>query len=134
MPTISQQAEYEVLIPKTDNAGNPIRNLSTYAYQHLSSQIPLVKAHIESNRRVFWEGREEPFDVLIVVAQDEPKTDSTVKQLASFLGQASNQDVILVSKHGKNGVQAWPIKNNKHVPGQSAQPHILTQPQSTATL
>lgn len=127
MPTNAKQAEYEVLIPRSDNLGNPLKDLGKYAHDYMNQAVVLSKAHIDTGRRVFWEGREEPFDALIFIAQDEPKTDSTVKQLAAFLGEVANQDLVLVSKNGKQGVQAWPIKNNKYVPGQAADSSVLLQ-------
>lgn len=120
-------AQYEILIPKADNLGNPLRDMGKYVHDHIVGQIPgVVAAHIDSGRRVFWEGREEPFDAFIFQAPDEPVSDSTTKQVASYIGEVANQDIVLVSKHGKSGIQSWPIKNPHYVPGQSADAAVLS--------
>lgn len=111
-------AQYEVLIPKADTLGYPIRDLAPHAMQYLISAIEVVKAEVEPERRVWWLGKEEPFDALVFIAEDNPQTDSHAKQVAAYVGDAANQDVILVTKQGKSGIQTWPVKNSQHVPGQ----------------
>lgn len=121
----AQTAQYEILIPKVDNLGNPLRDLAKYVHNHVASQLTIQAAHIDSGRRVFWEGREEPFDAFVFQAPDEPVSDSTAKQVASYIGEVTNQDVVLVSKHGKSGIQSWPIKNPNYQHGAPADPSVL---------
>jgi folylpolyglutamate synthase/dihydropteroate synthase len=118
---VAQEAEYEVMIPKTDAMGNPVADMGTAAMSHLTSEVKVTKAHIEPNRQVFWQGRMELFDALVFVAEDSPHSDSTAKQLGNYLGEVANQDVVLVSKRGKSGIQTWPVRNNSFQPDMPGQ-------------
>ena len=111
-------AQYEILIPKADTLGYPVRDLAPHAMNYLTSAIEVITSHVEPERRVWWLGKEEPFDALVFTAEDKPQTDSHAKQIAAYVGEAANQDVILVTKTGKGGIQTWPVKNAQHVPGQ----------------
>jgi hypothetical protein len=118
-------ARYEVLIPKVDNLGSPLRDLASPALAYITQALQVTTAHIELGRSVYWGGRTEPFDALVFTAEDNPQADSSAKQLGAYIGDVANQDVILVSKDGKAGLQSWPIKNNQYRPGETAEPTAL---------
>ena len=128
---MANEAKYEVLIPKADNLGNPLIDLAPHAMHYLSKSIITTSIHVDTGRRVFWEGREEPFDALVVTAEDKPQIDSTIKQLAAYVGEVANQDLVLVSKHGTNGIDTWPIKNASYQEGQPAEVYVRSQPPTT---
>jgi hypothetical protein len=116
------QAQYEILIPKQDTLGQPIQDLAPHALSHITQQLQVTKAHVEPTRQVHMMGRPELFDPLVFVAEDSPIADSTAKQLASYVGEVANQDVVLVTKSGgKSGIQTWPVRNNNHIPGQPSE-------------
>lgn len=111
------QAKYEILIPKHDTLGMPVVALAPHAMAYLTSAIHTETAHIEP-RQVSVHGAMAPFDVLVFTGEDLPQMDSTAKQVAAYVGDAANQDSVLVTKHGKQGIQVWPVKNSQHMPGQ----------------
>ena len=51
---------------------------------------------------------QENFSVVHVIAEDQPFTDSTVKQIAAFVADHM-QENIMVSKAGKSGLNVWTI-------------------------
>lgn len=122
---MAKEAKYEILVPKTDHMGNPLVDLSSHALHHITKSLQLNHAHIESNRRVHWNGKEEPFDALVFHSEDHPHVDSHAKQLAAYLGEVANQDVVVVSKQGANGIQTWPVANNQFNPAAPADSYML---------
>lgn len=118
------EAKYEILIPKVDNLGTPLIDLSSHALTHIVNQLHLTTAHVDHDRTVHYEGREEPFDALVFISEDKPVVDSTAKQLAAYLGEVANQDTVIVTKQAENGIQTWPIKNPHYQHGMPAESYL----------
>lgn len=105
------KAHYIIQVPNKDELGNPLR-VGEAAHQYLSTgpvrveMTYLTQAH--------------PHDVLHAHAEDHPKNDSHMKQLAAFISELANVPGLSVSKHGKN-VQSWTINNAHYCPGEPAE-------------
>jgi hypothetical protein len=99
------QARYEVLIPPGA--------LAQRALEHVSRELP-GQVSIEHEREVWEDGMGSYYDVLHVTTEESPHADSTVKQLAVYVAEASGTSPIVVSKQGQGGIQVWPMqyKNN----------------------
>lgn len=104
------EAKYEVLIPQTgrDVAQHAMQYVHN-AYQGEAGQDRIM-AHVERNREVLVNGQMAPHDVVVLQAEDQPYSDSFVKQLANYIGEVTMQPVTTVSKSGKSGIQVWPIR------------------------
>lgn len=108
---MANEAQYEVLVPTTDYAGNPVPPMAEHAMAYIAQETGAAAVFLDAKHRVLWRGRVESFDSLTFVAEDTPEHDSTAKQLAHYLAETANQDVVLVTKRGKNGIQSWEIRN-----------------------
>lgn len=105
-------AEYEVLIPVgVAHEQSVATHALQYAQQYFApeSREPIM-GHVDS-RQVLINGHIAPHDVLVLKAEDSPYTDSFVKQMASYVADVTGAQTITVSKHGKNGIQVWPVRN-----------------------
>jgi hypothetical protein len=76
---------------------------------YAQTELPGAHVSVEQGRQVYTEQGQENYSVLHVTAEDEPFSDSTVKQVASFVGDALHVPSILVSKSGKSGINVWTI-------------------------
>lgn len=105
------EAKYSIMVPKQDNAGNPI-NVTDAAYHYLVYQAPIQVhgAHVDPNKWGHWNGRREEYDLINCYAEDTPESDSYIKQLGAYVGEVANQEVVFVTKTGKQ-VNTWPIRN-----------------------
>lgn len=109
------QAQYEILIPKSGPyAGQDIAGVVLDHYgQHFSPEDKAAQSggHIERNRELLMNGQRELCDVVHLQAEDEPYTDSFIKQLAKYVGEVVESPAITVSKSGKTGVNVWTIRS-----------------------
>lgn len=105
-------AKYEILIPQTG------RDVAQHALQYVHSAYQTeagqngIMAHVDRNREVLVNGQVAPHDVVVLQAEDQPYSDSFVKQLATYIGEVTQQPVTTVSKTGKGGIQVWPIRTS----------------------
>lgn len=104
------QAQYEILIPQ-----HPL-NLAPHALSYLTTQVEAVSAHVETPRQVAMAGETGWYDPLVFIAEENPQTDSHAKQVAAYVGEAANVPSVLVTRHGKQGIQVWPIRNPQYQP------------------
>lgn len=125
---MANQAQYTLQIPTHDNLGNPLPDLAAAGHHWLWQQAGLQGSRITRGITGIWEGQEEIYDDLEVIAEDTPKIDSFIKQLAKHLCEAANQWGIFVKKHGGGNVQSWVINNPKYVEGQPAPGALSNDP------
>lgn len=107
-------AQYEILIPQ-----HPL-NLAPHALTYLTSQVQAASAHVEPPRQVSMAGEPGMYEPLVFIAEENPQTDSHAKQVAAYVGEAANVPSVLVTRHGKSGIQVWPVKNSQYVPSMPA--------------
>lgn len=121
---MARKAKYTVLVPQKDNLGNPLGDVATAAHHWLfygpgpKVDGSFIHRDVPGNWR---DDPQEPFDHLVTVADDHPEMDSTFKQLAAHIGEATNQWSVPVMKEGgKEGVQMWLIPNHNYAEGHPA--------------
>jgi len=103
---VASQAKYEIYIPYPSV-------VSSAAMAYARTELPDAHISVEQGRQVYTDQGQENYSVLHVTAEDQPFSDSTVKQLASFVGDTLHVTHILVSKSGKNGINVWTV--NAHI-------------------
>lgn len=118
---MANQAKYTLQIPTTDNLGNQLPDLATAGHHWLWQQTGVQGSRILPGVKGNWEADpQELFDDLQIFAEDTPKMDSFIKQLAKHLNEAGNQWGMFVMKEGGGHVQSWVIDNPKYVEGAPA--------------
>lgn len=109
-----QLAEYTIQIPQSDNEGNPLVDLATPAQESLWRYAPKARiegARVTRNVEGFWHGEADPglFDDLVVIGEDSPELDSTIKQLGVHICELANQWGIFIIKKGGGNVVTWTV-------------------------
>lgn len=122
---MANEARYEIMVPKVDGLGNPLVALAPHAVHYLSQSIPTTSVHIEPAHAAIAGGQQEPHDLVVITTEDLPAHDSTIKQAAAYVGDVANRESVLVTKHGPNGIQSWPIRNSQYQHGVPAESYIL---------
>lgn len=102
------EARYEILVPLTATQTESISHASA---DHLSKMLPNGRVHVEPARVVWVDEGQKMFVPVVYQGEDTPEADSYVKQAASYVGDVTNEESIIVSKVGKQGIQTWPIRN-----------------------
>jgi len=120
------QAKYEIYIPYPSV-------VSSAAMAYAKTEIPDAHVSVEHGRQVYTDAGQENFSVLHVTSSESPFTDSTVKQIASFVGEHLNLPTVMVSKAGKSGINIWNIRNTALDYGGSAPAQIPTKNFSAGT-
>lgn len=115
-------AQYTVQVPTVDDIGNPLVSVATYAHRWLAQTHRDQGSWIEPGKL---QGDGSSHDHLTMVAEDTPLTDSTIKQLAAYVGEICNQAAVLAIKQGKQGPVRWHIRNPEYRPGQPAEAAVL---------
>lgn len=110
------EAQYEILTP-SDSVGT-----ATARYLQRELQAPV---HLET-RNVLIDGQWQEASVVKITIEDTPQADSHVKQTAAYVAEATQQEQVIVSKHGKDGFQTWPVRNTVLSPSH----HQTLQPQA----
>ncbi len=100
------QVRYEVLVPSSSLIAHK-------ALSHASKELPKASISVEHNRGVYDEGQVVRYDVLHIICDESPHADSTIKQLAVYVAEATGVSPIIVSKSGKDGIQVWPMQHKK---------------------
>lgn len=117
---MAKQALYTIQIPTSDNLGNPLGDLATAGHHWLWQQTGQQGSRIRRGIHGNWEGEQEVYDDLEVMAEDTPEMDSHIKQLAKHLNEAANQWGMFVMKQGAQGPQSWVIDNPSYQEGAPA--------------
>lgn len=107
-----------MMIPQADNLGNPLPGLTEAAHHYLVHGAPLEVhgTYVDPGKWGMWENRRERYDLLVTHAEDSPEADSYIKQLAAYIGELANQEIVLVTKQGKQ-LSTWPIRNSQYQVG-----------------
>lgn len=131
---MSQQAKYQIMVPKVDNLGNALKSLAEAAHTHLFyGPLKVEGSYVDANKIGQWRDESpEPHDILVTYAEDNPEMDSQMKLLAAQIAEVANQWGIFVTKEGKSGVQTWTVSNSAYQPGQPAEEIALAQPSPSA--
>lgn len=108
---MATKSRYEVLIPRSDWI-NGASDLATVALTHVGNTLKPEIASIDRDREVWRNGSISYYDVLTVIAESSPKTDSTMKQIGEYVAQVVQMAPIYVSKQDKTGVQVWLLGNS----------------------
>ncbi|HEY5445382.1 MAG TPA: hypothetical protein VIJ87_13120 [Pyrinomonadaceae bacterium] len=95
------EARYEIYVPYPSV-------VSSAAMAYAKTELPKAVISTENGRQVYTDMGQENFSVVHVIAEDQPFTDSTVKQIAAFVADHM-QENIMVSKAGKSGLNVWTI-------------------------
>jgi hypothetical protein len=105
----TNSARYVIQLPVMDKHHNQIRDLSQECWQFLEGKIARLihSMHTEGPHQ----GHKGAHRHLHILALDTPETDSTIKQLAVFVGQLVNHRTVLVSKEGSQGADVWHVAN-----------------------
>ena len=96
------QAKYTIQVP----ADPP--DLAKYTHHVLVNSIKADGSYIDPGKQ---SADGVPIDLVVAYAEDEPESDSYIKQLAAYVGDVANVSHILATKEGKQGVTSWPISN-----------------------
>lgn len=122
-------AQYGILVPREDNLGQPLIDLSYYAQQSIVARKIADGSYIEPGKRGYWRQAEAPeeHDMLIVIADDNPMVESHIKQIAAEVGELTNQWGILVTKTGGGHFKNWTIKNPHYLKGQGADKRVIAR-------
>lgn len=115
-------ARYTVVVPKVDHQGNPLRDVAQAVHHLLSYSSPMQTRHayIDGGKRGAYD-----HDVVVAHAEEHPKHDSYMKQMAGYIGDVTNHPVIHATKTGQKGMQAWDIANRLFRPGEPAEDLVL---------
>lgn len=98
------EAQYQIYVPYPSI-------VSSAAMAYAATELPNAVISTENGRQVYTDTGQENFSIVHVTAEDQPFTDSTIKQIASFVGQHLNVPSIFVSKAGKGGINVWTIQS-----------------------
>lgn len=98
------EARYEIYIPYPSV-------VSSAAMAYAQTELPNAVVSTENGRQVYTDQGQENYSVVHVIAEDQPFTDSTVKQIASFVGDHLNVTSVMVAKSGKSGINVWTIQS-----------------------
>lgn len=111
-------AKYTVLIPRHDNMGNPLSNVTEAAHDYLVYKLPgkFQGVYVDPGKWGHWEGSREEYDILVAHGEDTPENDSYIKQLGAYVGELANQEIIFATKTAKQ-VSTWPIRNSHYLAG-----------------
>src|SRR4051794_20453489 len=96
------EARYEIYVPYPSV-------VSSAAMAYAQTELPQAIVSTENGRQVYTDQGQENFSVVHILTEDQPFADSTVKQIASFVGQHLNVNDVMVSKSGKSGINVWRI-------------------------
>lgn len=107
-------AEYIIQIPRADNHGNQLGSVAEASARYLWNEYGLPGAKVRHHVTGLWEGEGEPFDELVLHADDTPENDSIVRALATRLAKVCGQWEIYTTKQeisqlggGKNPQYNW---------------------------
>lgn len=103
------EARYEIYVPYPSI-------VSSAAMAYAQTELPDAVVSTENGRQVYTDNGQENFSVVHVIAEDQPFSDSTIKQIASFVGQHLNVPSIFVSKASKTGINVWTIQSTLNSP------------------
>jgi hypothetical protein len=123
------EAKYTILVPLQDDRGNQLVPLSPYARQYLQNIGISDKVYTEPSKH---DGTID-LETLVVLAEDNPMADSSIKQTAHYLAELVNSWGIICIKEGKDGVKTWQIANTNYRPDEPADPKVLSQPETKDT-
>lgn len=121
---MANQAKYIIHIPTVDNRGNELVDLATAAHHWLFyGPGPKIEgSFIEGPVRGNWrDDPQETFTNLVTYAEESPEMDSTMKQLAQHIAEASNQWGMFVVREGKGAPQSWVVNNPQYREGEGAE-------------
>lgn len=116
-----QEAKYTILIPLQDDRGNQLTPLSSYARQYLQQAGISERVYTEPPKH---DGNMD-LETMVILAEDNPMVDSSIKQTASYLAALVNSWGILCIKEGNKGVKTWQIANNSYRPDEPADQKVL---------
>jgi hypothetical protein len=124
------KAKYTIMIPTTDNLGQPLVDIATAAHRVMFyGPLQIQGSYVDPGKHGNWRDSDpEPHDLLVTIAEDTPEMDSHVKQIALEVGEFANQWGIFVVKEGKDGITDWVVDNPRYQDGQGAEPTALAQP------
>lgn len=120
---MATQSRYEVLIPRSSILEGA-RDLPTIALSYVGETLKPEIASVDRDREVWRDGSISYYDVLIVISETSPKTDSTMKQIGVYVSEATGVSPIYVSKQDKTGIQIWPL----HFKGSNALSDAPSEP------
>lgn len=108
-------SRYTILIPTKDELRQPLQ-LAAAAHQYVTD------GHIKCEGSNIHHGN--PFDSLVIWAEDCPENDSKSKHLAVYVAEVANVPHITVAKDGKSG-RTWQMSNKNYRSGEGADPLAL---------
>ena len=123
------QARYTLFVPTSDDQGSPLRQLAEHVHRHLRDVLPRAVIHLEPARQMSHGRMPEQHEGVVILADDNPITDSRIKQIAAQTAEVANRWGVVVVKEGKQGVRTWEITNQNHQPGHPAE-HLALEPPS----
>jgi hypothetical protein len=112
---MADNASYEILVPYLGTG------VAAATAKHLSLQLQGA-VHIAPRRNVYMDGSFQNYEPVSIITEDTPHADSTVKQAAAYVAEVVGSGSIIVSKHGKDGITTWPIRNTASPPGPRSSP------------
>lgn len=119
------EAKYTILVPRHDDQGNILIPIAGYAREYLNQLGIMKHIYVEDS---FTRNEQDSLQSIVVVADDTPEVDSTIKQTASYLGELVNRWGIAVFKEGKDGIRTWEIANTNYRPDEPAKDELIDLP------